>query len=161
MGTPRQPGFRSLARTGGAFAPDDAWRYADDGFDRRERGFEYGYFHTAGSATLTLPAGRYTVEVSHGPEYRVSTRAVQVRAHAATVSLALRRLDDLPARGWYSADLHVHTGHRLGGEEDESLGGGVFRRQKVALTGFRRPAKLPPRNGTGGRAVEGARLESV
>ena len=52
-------------------------------------------------------------------------------------------------------------GHQLGGEEDESLGGGVFRRRKVALTGFRRPAKLPPRNGTGGRAVEGARLESV
>jgi hypothetical protein len=38
---------------------------------------------------------------------------------------------------------------------------GLVRRQKVALTAFRRPAKLPPRNGTGGRAVEGARLESV
>ena len=36
---------------GRSFAPDDAWRHADDGFDRAERRFEYGYFHTTGSST--------------------------------------------------------------------------------------------------------------
>jgi TolB protein len=97
---------------GRSFAPDDAWRYADDGFDRRERPFEYGYFHAAGSAALTLPAGRYAVEVSHGPEYPVVTRTVEVRPPAATtVSVAFHRLDDLPAHGWYSADLHVHMNY--------------------------------------------------
>ncbi len=33
---------------GRSYAPDDAWRHADDGFDRSERKFEYGYFHTDG-----------------------------------------------------------------------------------------------------------------
>ena len=54
---------------------------------------------------LTAPAGRYSVEVSHGPEYRVVNRTVEVSPDAAaTVVVTLRRLDDLPARGWYSAD---------------------------------------------------------
>jgi TolB protein len=97
---------------GRSFAPDDAWRHADDGFDRREREFEYGYFHMQGRAVLTVPAGRYGVEVSHGPEYRVVNRTVEVSPDApATVVVALRRLDDLPARGWYSADLHVHMNY--------------------------------------------------
>jgi TolB protein len=97
---------------GRSFAPDDAWRHADDGFDRREREFEYGYFHMQGSAALTVPAGRYRVEVSHGPEYRVVNRTVEVSPDAAaTAVVALRRLDDLPARGWYSADLHVHMNY--------------------------------------------------
>lgn len=97
---------------GRSFAPDDAWRHADDGFDRNERRFEYGYFHVAGHAALTLPAGRYEVEVSRGPEYRVERRAVDVRAHGDTaLRVALRRLDDLPARGWFSADLHVHMNY--------------------------------------------------
>ena len=56
---------------GRSFAPDDAWRHADDGFDRGERRFEYGYFHTSGAATLTLPTGRYDIEVTRGPAFRV------------------------------------------------------------------------------------------
>ena len=52
-----RPGSRSTGPDGRSFAPDDAWRHADDGFDRRERRFEYGYFHTAGPRRLTAPAG--------------------------------------------------------------------------------------------------------
>ena len=97
---------------GRSFAPDDAWRHADDGFDRRERRFEYGYFHTAGHDQLTLPAGRYSVEVSHGPAYRVERRTVEVRAgRDTTLRLSLRPLGDLAARGWRSADLHVHMNY--------------------------------------------------
>ncbi|MGH7498589.1 MAG: CehA/McbA family metallohydrolase [Gemmatimonadales bacterium] len=97
---------------GRSYAPDDAWRHADDGFDRGERNFEYGYFHTAGVSLATVPAGTFGIEVSHGPEYRVETRSVDVAAgRTALVRIALRRLDDLPARGWYSADLHVHMNY--------------------------------------------------
>jgi TolB protein len=97
---------------GRSFAPDDAWRSVDDAFDRRERAFEYGYFHLQGSTTLTVPAGRYSVEVSHGPEYRVSRQTVEVSPNAAAAAVvALRRLDDLPSRGWFSADLHVHMNY--------------------------------------------------
>ena len=82
---------------GRSFAPDDAWRHADDGFDRGERRFEYGYFHTAGAPRLTLPAGRYDVEVSRGPEFRVerrSDRDPRRRRHLAPRSRS-DRLSDL------------------------------------------------------------------
>ena len=94
------------------FAPDDAWRYADDGFDRRQRGFEYGYFHTRGSSVVTAPAGPLTVEVSRGPEYRVVRRTIAVRPDStARLRIVLDRLVDLPAAGWYSGDLHVHMNY--------------------------------------------------
>src|SRR3989442_3735629 len=57
---------------GRSWAPDDAWRHADEAFDRSERAFEYGYFHAAGRAALMVPAGRVTVEVTRGPEYRIA-----------------------------------------------------------------------------------------
>jgi TolB protein len=97
---------------GRSFAPDDAWRYADDGFDRRQRSFEYGYFHTGGASVVTAPAGALTVEVSRGPEYRVFRRTVSVRPDStASLRIVLDRLVDLPAAGWYSGDLHVHMNY--------------------------------------------------
>jgi hypothetical protein len=111
------------APTGQSFAPDDVWRYADDAFDRRVRGFEYGYFHTAGSSTLTVPPGRYSVEVSRGPEYRVSRSSVTVRVSSrSSVRLALERLADMPRAGWYSGDLHVHMNY-----------GGAYRNSPLRL----------------------------
>jgi dipeptidyl aminopeptidase/acylaminoacyl peptidase len=108
---------------GRSFAPDDAWRYADDGFDRRERSLEYGYFHTRGSSVVTAPAGTVTIEVSHGPEYRVVRRSVTLRPESTTpVRIVLDRLVDLPASGWYSADLHVHMNY-----------GGTYRNDPATL----------------------------
>jgi TolB protein len=97
---------------GRSHAPADAWHHADDAFDRADRPFEYGYFHTAGAATLTLAAGRYTVEISRGPEYRVVTRTVSIAPDAATpLRVTLPVLEDLETRGWYSGDLHVHMNY--------------------------------------------------
>jgi hypothetical protein len=97
---------------GRGFAPDTAWRRADDGFDRKVRPFELTYFHARGAATLTLPAGRYTVQATRGLEYAAVTRSVDVQAGATTTSrLRLERLMDLPARGWWSGDLHVHMNY--------------------------------------------------
>jgi TolB protein len=95
-----------------SYAPDDAWRHSDDAYDRSQRKLEYGYFHVAGSATLTVPLGTLRVEVSRGPEYRVVTRTVAVADRVtSTVRVKLARLDDLPARGWYSGDLHIHMNY--------------------------------------------------
>lgn len=105
------------------FAPDDAWRHADDGFDRADRRFEYGYFHTAGRSTLTLPKGEYRLEVSRGPEWRVATQTVTLSA-ARNMRVVLRRLADLPAGGWYSGDLHVHMNY-----------GGAYRATPRSLAG--------------------------
>jgi TolB protein len=103
----------SVSRADGrAYAPDDAWRHADEGFDRTERGFEYGYFHTIGTAELTLSPGEVRVEAWHGPEYRVARADVTVAAgRTVTKRLVLERLADLPARGWWSGDLHVHMNY--------------------------------------------------
>jgi hypothetical protein len=97
---------------GRSFAPDDAWRHADDGYDRRQRKVEYGYFHTRGSSVVTVPAGQLTLEVSRGPEYRVFRRTVTVPPDSTTaVRVVLQRLVNLPAAGWYSGDLHVHMNY--------------------------------------------------
>ncbi len=97
---------------GRSYAPDGAWRHADDAYDRSERKFEYGYFHLADSATLTVPVGAVQVEVSRGPEYRVATRTVDVREGTTTsVRVPVDRLANLAGQGWYSGDLHVHMNY--------------------------------------------------
>src|SRR5207247_636028 len=97
---------------GRSFAPDDAWRHADDHFDRAERKLEYGYFHTAGLAELTVPAGRVTVEAVRGLEHRPFVTTVDVPAgDTVRVAASLARIADLRARGYLSGDLHVHMNY--------------------------------------------------
>ncbi|MGH7547004.1 MAG: CehA/McbA family metallohydrolase [Gemmatimonadales bacterium] len=97
---------------GRGYAPDNAWRHADEAFDRSKRQFEYGYFHSSGTAALTVPAGRVSVEVWRGPEYRMARAEVTVPAGGRVVHrVVLERLADLPARGWWSGDLHVHMNY--------------------------------------------------
>ena len=111
-GAPTPARISVLGPDGRSHAPTEAWHHADEAYDRAERRFEYGYFHTRGSATVTVPAGRYTVEVSRGPEYRVLTRTVDVVGGAvAPLRVSLAPLDNLQARGWYSGDLHVHMNY--------------------------------------------------
>ncbi len=97
---------------GRGFAPDDAWRHADEAFDRSERQFEYSYFHADGSAELTVPAGQVHIEVWRGPEYNVQRTDVMVAGNQHVVRrFVLARIDNLPARGWWSGDLHVHMNY--------------------------------------------------
>jgi hypothetical protein len=111
-GAPIPARFSVTGADGRGWAPDTAWRHADDSFDRHTRKFEVTYFHARGSATLNLPPGTYTVEALHGLEYAPVTRTVTITAgRARTEQLPLRRLIDLPARGWWSGDLHVHMNY--------------------------------------------------
>jgi Tol biopolymer transport system component len=101
-----------LGKDGRSFAPEGAWRHADDGFDPKERPFEWGYFHSAGDATLELPAGEYAIEALHGLEFRPARATVQVApGETREVRLDLPRIEDLPAQGIYSGDLHVHMNY--------------------------------------------------
>ncbi|HEY6552991.1 MAG TPA: CehA/McbA family metallohydrolase, partial [Vicinamibacteria bacterium] len=63
-------------------------------------------------ATLRVPAGVFTVEVTRGLEYRPVRQTVEV-APGASVALdvPLERIADLPARGWWSGDMHVHMNY--------------------------------------------------
>jgi len=107
------PGRLSVFDTSGkSYAPDDAWRHADEAFVRTERTFEYGYFHANGLCTLTLPAGEYVVEASHGPEFAIARHELRIEPNRTTAhDLALERIADMPARGWWSGDLHVHMNY--------------------------------------------------
>jgi TolB protein len=129
-----------LGLDGRSYAPDDTWRYAEDGFDRRERKFEYQYFQTLGASTVTLPTGAVEVEVSRGPEYRVESRSIQVREGDQVLRVSLRRLADLPGRGWYGGDLHVHVSGRPRTLDTSSPGSiGWCRRCSAPLIGIAKP----------------------
>lgn len=97
---------------GRSFAPDNAWRHADDSFDRRSRPLEVGYFHSTGTSELTVPAGTITIDVSRGLELRPVTRRVDVSANGVQfVRISLARLANMRSTGWYSGDVHVHMNY--------------------------------------------------
>jgi Tol biopolymer transport system component len=105
----------SIVDEGGKFyAPQGIWVYADDGFDRKEHPFEIHYFYSSGPVEIEVPAGIYTVQVSHGLEFRPETRKVTVKAgERLSVSSKLEEIapGNLQFQNWVSADLHVHMNY--------------------------------------------------
>ena len=99
---------------GRAYAPDHAWMHADDNFDRSERPFEAHYFHSTGKADVAVPAGRVTVEIMKGFEYRFEKRSLQVASgQIADLSVRLQPLN-IPVdkqSHWVSGDVHVHMNY--------------------------------------------------
>ncbi|MGD0469341.1 MAG: CehA/McbA family metallohydrolase [Terriglobales bacterium] len=97
-----------------AYAPDNAWMYADDNFDRSERPFEAHYFDTSGVSEIMVPAGYVEVDVMRGFENHFEQHKVQVKADS-TVQLTVRlrplfvELD--AASKWVSGDVHVHMNY--------------------------------------------------
>ncbi len=111
-GAPLPARLSVTGEDGRGWAPDDVWRHADDGFDRKIRPFEITYFHSNGAATLTLPAGKYKVLATRGLEYAAVTLPVTVMPDVeASAGARLERLLDLPGSGWWSGDLHVHMNY--------------------------------------------------
>src|SRR5207253_1298164 len=85
MDSEGQPLAARIAVTGSnglAYAPEDAWVRADDGFDRRRNPFEIHYFHTDGEARIRVPAGNVSVTVWRGLENHIEKRTVQVAANS-------------------------------------------------------------------------------
>ncbi|MGQ0764292.1 MAG: CehA/McbA family metallohydrolase [Gemmatimonadota bacterium] len=94
------------------YVPETAWAHADDAFDRRDRSYEFTWFHSPGRVDVEVPAGAFVVEALRGLEYAHLVRNVTVRAgETTTVRLELRRLDNPALRGWMSGDLHVHMNY--------------------------------------------------
>jgi TolB protein len=99
---------------GRAYAHEDAWMSADDGFARKERPFEAHYFDTTGDVDVMVPAGKVTVEVLKGFEYSFEKRAIQVAPNQNTaVTIQLKALDIPrdPQAQWVSGDVHVHMNY--------------------------------------------------
>lgn len=66
-------------------------------------------FYSDGTSSVRLPTGSATIAVFKGPEYEVSVEEVEIQA-AATVEreIKLKRWINMPKKGWYSADDHLH-----------------------------------------------------
>ncbi len=114
-GTPVSARISLVASDGRGYTPEG-------GFHRVISGTETHYFHTPGEFEVELPAGPVVVEALKGFEYRPASFTAVVPANGeAGVTLVLERVVDLPARGWYSGDTHVHDLHsgryRLSHEE--------------------------------------------
>ncbi len=58
--------------------------------------------------TADLPAGQYAVTVERGKEYAPLQTNLTVDAEHSYWRLELKRWIDMPARGWYSGDVHCH-----------------------------------------------------
>jgi TolB protein len=109
------------ASDGRHYSPDNAFHRSMMVFDRH-------YFHMSTDAEVEVPAGRTTIEAIRGWQFAPKAVTLDVPAGGTqTATIQLERLADLPARGWYSGDSHVHDLHQGFGQTHES-----FFRQLVA-----------------------------
>lgn len=77
------------------------------------RGYAYqpnGAFYVRGAIQdMPVPAGAYRIAISKGYEYvEVGEELVFKPGDHVTRTYRLQRWSDLPSRGWYSADDHIH-----------------------------------------------------
>lgn len=68
-----------------------------------------GSFYVDGAFDVRVPPGAYTLTMSKGFEYVQQTVSIDQGAGAAiSREYRLQRWIDMPARGWYSSDGHIH-----------------------------------------------------
>lgn len=66
-------------------------------------------FYSTGYSSLEIPEGDVEFSVFKGPEYRIATGSITISADQTVHrSVTLSRLRNLPEKGWYSADDHLH-----------------------------------------------------
>lgn len=72
--------------------------------------FQPQVYRSSGEHVL-LPAGKYTVTFTRGPEYISQTKQIEVPANkdSIDISFQLKRWINMSKLGWYSADHHVHA----------------------------------------------------
>jgi TolB protein len=113
-GPPVSARIAVVAADGRAYAPDDAWMHAEDGYDRKLAPFETHYFHSQGDSTLSLPPGLAKITVYRGLATQIARSEILVRAgETVAVNVALTPLALPPAwqTSWHSADVHVHMNY--------------------------------------------------
>jgi len=67
-------------------------------------------YETSGDFTILLQPGKWRISIEHGNEYIPVTEEFDLLENEKerTNTYLLKRWIDLPARGWYSGDVHVH-----------------------------------------------------
>jgi hypothetical protein len=157
-GTPATARF-TIRDEDGRVYPAQAKRLAPDFFFQKQ-------VYRATGEQVRLPAGRYTVECSRGPETVPETKELVVGDTPVTLTYEVKRWIDPSARGWWSGDHHIHAAGCLHYEnptegvdppdmirhtqgEDVKVGccltwGPCFDYQKRFFTGRPDPVSRPP-----------------
>lgn len=67
-------------------------------------------YQTSGDFTIKLPLGKWRISLEHGNEYIPIHEEfiLSDKEKELTKTFMLKRWIDLPHRGWYSGDVHVH-----------------------------------------------------
>jgi hypothetical protein len=100
-GRPITAGF-SFRDAQGRTYPTSSRRLAPDFW------FQPQVYRHSGEA-VNLAPGKYSVEVSRGPEYEVEKRKIEVpKAAKHRESFTLKRWTHLAKLGWFSGDHHIH-----------------------------------------------------
>lgn len=99
-------------------ASDGSWRFATSAdpkgsalkysVERSPKSFEKHVTLSAHGFEVEVPAGKTTITVERGKEYQPLVKTINVGANTPEVELTLSRWIDMPARGWYSGDTHLH-----------------------------------------------------
>ncbi len=86
----------------GRVHPLQAKRLAPDLFFQKQ-------IYRADGETVHLPPGRFTVQSSRGPEYRVHTETFAVSKNPSQLDITLERWIDTESLGFYCGDHHIHA----------------------------------------------------
>jgi hypothetical protein len=74
-----------------------------------------GHFYARHKAELTVPAGRFTLQAWHGPEYFVHKQEVEITAgETREINVAMERWVNMPGSGWFSGENHIHANYGYG-----------------------------------------------
>ncbi len=84
---------------------NEAW-FQDYGADVKALDSSYAYVD--GTFQVELPAGEVYVEISKGFEYQPVRKRLKIEPGQRELDLEISRFADLRARGWVTADTHVH-----------------------------------------------------
>jgi hypothetical protein len=74
-----------------------------------------GHFYARHQAELAIPAGKFTLQAWHGPEYFVHKQELEIAAgETREVTLAMERWINMPEQGWFSGENHIHANYGYG-----------------------------------------------
>jgi hypothetical protein len=67
-------------------------------------------YQTSGDFTIALPVGKWHISIEHGNEYIPVGEEINVSGKEKKLAktFLLKRWINLPEKGWYSGDVHVH-----------------------------------------------------
>jgi TolB protein len=100
------------AGDGRVYAPRESWLRADFFMEDHLETTPYQYFYTNGAFEVMLPVGGTKLTVSRGLEYLPKDTEAKITSGAtANLTITLNRVDNLPAKGWWSGDNHFHMNY--------------------------------------------------